>query len=455
MLPRMSAALIVALLLLLIGLPSGMPSAYAADFIDAAGRRVVLPDRIGRVLPAERNAEVLLYVLAPNTLAGIERTRQRAATLPRNAHMPFVLDWQLRTSPAQMVLAAREVGAQVIVDAGTVTPDRAAYADAVQQQSGIPYILVDDSFARMPAMLRSLGAILGVADRADDLATFAEHSIAGLRGRLLIRQPDSRPRVYYGLGYDGMRVPLPGSPADAAITESGAINVANQIGRGGELQITPAQLREWDPDVIIAGQRSFYDQLRRGGPWRRLTAVRGHHVYLEPTNPFGWIENPSGVNRLIGLYWLSSLFYPDATQEDLRSITCDFYNRFYRIKLTNAQLEALVVPAGAQPVQASRALPEPLVGLGAAPPSSLATPNIPNPGAATPVPPGGSAGAPPIPGLPNSAATAACNLPNSGPSPQPLPGLAPTPSNMPNALPPTGPPVGEPGRRPRQPTAQP
>src|SRR5579864_1655614 len=44
-------ALVAALLL-------SLPAARAADFIDAAGRHVALPSRIGRVLPAERNAEV-------------------------------------------------------------------------------------------------------------------------------------------------------------------------------------------------------------------------------------------------------------------------------------------------------------------------------------------------------------------------------------------------------------
>jgi hypothetical protein len=73
---RSPAVLLAALLFMLIGLLPGLTR--AADFIDAAGRRVVLPDHIGHALPAERNAEVLLYVLAPNALVGIERTPQRA-----------------------------------------------------------------------------------------------------------------------------------------------------------------------------------------------------------------------------------------------------------------------------------------------------------------------------------------------------------------------------------------
>jgi hypothetical protein len=355
------------------------------------------------------------------------------------------------------------VAADLIVDAGTVTPDRAAFADEVQRLTGIPYILVDDGFARMPQVLRSLGAVLGVADRAGDLATFAEHSIAALRGRLLIRPPNTRPRVYYGLGPDGLSTPLPGSPAGGAINEAGALNVAAGLGRGGEVRITRAQLLAWNPDVIIAERRGFFDSLRRDRQFRQLAAVRDKHVYLEPTDPFGWIEDPSGVNRLIGLYWLSRLFYPDATQEDLRTTACEFYDKFYRIKLTNRRLEQMVVPAGASPAEAPRPVSEPLVGLGAAPPSSLApaTPGAPNPNAANPRAPNHPGALPPVPGMPNTSPTSACTVP-TGPMPQPLPGITSNPPPSPSTgipsdlLPPSNAPAGvpPPGRRGR-PTGQP
>jgi hypothetical protein len=45
------------------------------------------------------------------------------------------------------------------------------------------------------------------------------------------------------------------------------------------------------------------------------------------------------------LYWLTGLFYPDQYQEDLRTNAREFYDKFYRIKLTDRQLEALVRPA--------------------------------------------------------------------------------------------------------------
>jgi iron complex transport system substrate-binding protein len=427
---RSPAAVLLAVLLAAFAAFICAEPARSSDFTDAAGRRVALPAQISRILPAEPNAEVLVFVLAPDKLVGLSQLPGRSGLLPRAARLP-VLGWRPRSVPASMADTARQLRPDLIIDAGTVTPDRAAFADQVTQQTGIPYILVDDSFARMPTVLRSTGAMLGDSDRAIDLALFAEHAIAGLRGRLLIRPANARPHVYYGRGPDGLTAALPGSPAGEAIDEAGAINVASPLGRGAEAAISREQLLGWDPEIIIAAERSFYGALQRNPAWRRLSAVRNKRVYLEPNNPFGWIEGPSGVNRLIGLYWLSMLFYPDATQEDLRATTCDFYDKFYELKLTNAQLEAMVRPAGAQAPAALRPLDEPLVGLGTAPASK---PPSGTPGTPSPAPSALSTG-------PETSAAATCTIP-TGPSPY----LSPT-TAIPGAAPPDGlPPTGRRGR---------
>ncbi len=433
---RSPAALLAASLLLGGAVLLSTGPAHSAEFTDAAGRSVALPDHIGHIMPAERNAEVLVFVLAPDKLAGLSRLPGRGSLLPHAAGLP-VLGWRPRSTPASMADTARQLRPDLIIDAGTVTPDRAAFADQVQQLTGIPYILVDDSFARMPTLLRSLGAVLGDRDRAIDLALYAEHAIAGLRVRLLIRSAGTRPHVYYARGRDGLTTALPGSPAGEAIDEAGAINVAGPLGRGTEVAIKREQLLAWDPEIIIAETRGFYDALQRNPAWRRLSAVRNKRVYLEPGSPFGWIEDPSGINRLIGLYWLSSLFYPDATQEDLRATTCDFYDKFYELNLTNAQLEAMVRPAGAPPVEVPRPVGEPLVGLGAAPPSTLPSGA---PGAVTAQP-----GAPSA--MPGATPAATCVVP-TGPSPQPLPGITGPGITPLDTLPPAGTPgVAAPRRR--------
>ena len=451
--------------------------AGAADFVDSAGRHVLLSEPIERVMPANPAAEVLVYVLAPGKLAGADRAARRAV-----GRRAAVLGWRPGMDPVAMAGTARRVGADVIIDAGPVTPERAAYADQVQQLSGIPYILVDDSFARMPSMLRSIGVLLGVTERARHLGRYAEDTINLLRGRLLIQGPETRPRVYYGRQPNGLEAALPASPEGEAIDQAGAINVAGVLGRGGLVAITSALLDRWNPDVIIAERRSFYNALRRGRAWRGLAAVRNKRVYLEPAYPFGWIDDPPGVNRLIGLHWLSGLFYPDENQEDLRSSVCEFYDLFYGIKLTNAQVEAMVRPAGAPPPETTRGTGESIPGLGitpsipttpapstpTTPPSSAApsasttappvtaptTPAVPGADTSTPPPPVAPLSpvtpSAPLPALPPtpSTANATCTLPGANSPLNPTPMTSTSPGTSPLGEAPAGTPgLAPPGRR--------
>ena len=244
-------------MLLLAACLAGPGPAQAGDFVDSAGRRVLLPEPIERVMPANPTAEVLVYVLAPERLVGASRAARRGAAASR--HVP-VLGWRPGMGPASMAETAAQLRAQLILDAGPVTPERAAFADQVQQLAGIPYILVDDSFVRMPSMLRGIGALLGVTEHGRHLGRYAEDTINMMRGRLLIQAPETRPHVYYGRRADGLETALPGAPEGESIEQAGAINVARVLGRDGLAAITPAQLYEWNPEIIIAEERS-YDEI--------------------------------------------------------------------------------------------------------------------------------------------------------------------------------------------------
>jgi iron complex transport system substrate-binding protein len=275
----------------------------------------------------------------------------------------------------------------LIIEAGPVAPEAATRAEQVQQQTGVPYLVLDNSIEATPHNLRVIGALLGAIERGDDLAKYTDYAIDSMRGRLLIAPADERPLVYYGRGPDGLETGLGGSQAMAAIDQTGVINVAGQLGRGELTRVTRDQVIDSNPPIIIAQQRSFYDSLLRSTAWRGLIAVARTQVYLAPADPFGWIDDPAGINRIIGLYWLTGLFYPDQYQEDLRTNAREFYDKFYRIKLTDQQLEALVRPA--ERAGESRRIGVPLLG---AEPVPFPNPNAPAPSGS---PPGrGGLGAP-------------------------------------------------------------
>src|SRR6516165_12715813 len=114
---------------------------HAADFVDSAERYVVLPDRIGRVMAADQSAAVLVFVLAPEKLVGWSRplSREQRAYLPAKfARLPVAGQLNGPTPTASTDVAAR-LRPDLIIDTGIVSPETAARADAIQQQTGIPY----------------------------------------------------------------------------------------------------------------------------------------------------------------------------------------------------------------------------------------------------------------------------------------------------------------------------
>ena len=258
---------------LLLALPAG--SAQAAGFVDAAERYVVVLDRIGRIMTANPAADVLVFALAPDKLMGWSAplSRGQRAYIPAKfARLPIV-GGAVRPNPAETVQVVARMRPDLIIEAGPVTPEAAARAEQIQQQTGVPYIVLDNGIQATPQTLRIIGALLGAAERGNDLAKYADYAIDALRGRLLIAPADERPIVYYGRGPDGLETGLGGSQAMADIDQAGVINVAARLGRGELTRVTRDQVIDWDPAIIIAQQRSFYDALLRSTAWRGLIAV--------------------------------------------------------------------------------------------------------------------------------------------------------------------------------------
>jgi iron complex transport system substrate-binding protein len=320
-------------------------------FTDAAGREVVVPAKIDRVFAAGPPAAILVYTLAPDKLLGWSREvrpAEREYMPEKYADLPVLgrLTGKGNTANIETVVAARP---DIILDVGDVDPTYVSLAERTQEQTGIPYVLLDGSFPKTPETYRLLGTLLGEEARGAELAGYAEQTMADLDERLAQIPAGDRPRVYYGRGPEGLETGLGGSINVEILERIGATNVAAAAGTGGLTNVSPEQILGWDPDAVLLSDPKFYRAVSGDPRWQGLRAVREGRVYLAPGLPFGWFDAPPGVNRLIGVRWLTSVLYPDKFPEDLRSITRDFYSRFYHVDLSDPQLDKLLQPATAGP----------------------------------------------------------------------------------------------------------
>jgi ABC-type amino acid transport substrate-binding protein len=66
-------------------------------------------------------------------------------------------------------------------------------------------------------------------------------------------------------------------------------------------------------------------------------------VYLSPALPWGWVNEPPSVNRLLGPHWVVRTLDRAVDTEDLWRQANEFYRRFYPVALNQQQLVDLVL----------------------------------------------------------------------------------------------------------------
>jgi iron complex transport system substrate-binding protein len=337
-LPRLLFAVVAAIL--------AIGGARGAEITDAAGRKVVVPDQVKQVFAAGPPAAIVLFTLAPDKLLGWTRapSPEEAAYLPeryRNLPTHGRLTGRGNDVNLEKVLA---LDPDLVVDIGSVGPTYASLADRVVEQTGIPAILLGGRLDELPATYRLLGGVLGVAERAERLASYIEKTLDEASARIARLPPEARPRVYYARGQDGLDTALTGSINVEALDFVRARNVAGEAGGRGLATVSLEQVIAWNPEAIVTVDPAFAKNVRSDPLWATVDAVRNGRIYLAPQYPFPWVDFPPSVNRVIGVRWLASVLYPEAFPEPLDAITREFYDLFYQRELSDSELAALLNP---------------------------------------------------------------------------------------------------------------
>ncbi len=200
------------------------------------------------------------------------------------------------TGPQDTNAAVQALHPDLIIDYGAVSPRYKQLAEDTQRKTGIPTLLFDGALDQIPTVARSMGRILHQPEQAEAVARMAEAILA------LPRPDGPRPTVYYARGADGLLAAAPNTDVTAVFAQLGWRVVAPD-GAGTFRPATVEAIRALDPDVIILSDPAAKGVL--GTPaWAALRAVRDGHAMVAPSEPFGWVEEPPSINRLLGRAWL-------------------------------------------------------------------------------------------------------------------------------------------------------
>lgn len=310
------------------------------------------PPQVRKVFAAGPPAGVLVAALAPEKLLGWPTPlgdAARALLGLRLRALPHTgrLSGRGSTVPLESLL---QLAPDLVIDAGTADATYVSGVRRVSEQTGLPTLLVQGRIADHAAQLREVGRLLGVAERGERLARDAEAAIALAERVRASVPPAGRPRVYYGRGADGLETGLAGSINVELLDFCAGRNVAAEAGQGSLTRVSLEQLLRWNPEVIVTQDAAFARRVLTDPLWRDLAAVRAGRVHCAPVLPFGWLDGPPGVNRLIGVRWLLEHLHPGhpalRALAPLHEAVRDFYQVFYGASLSAQAVQRLLEGEG-------------------------------------------------------------------------------------------------------------
>jgi iron complex transport system substrate-binding protein len=321
------------------------PCTEARPFTDSGDRRIDVPDEVRRVFPAGPPASVTLYSLAPEKMLGWTRAPSPEARpfLPaRYVELPEIGRLTGRGNSVNLENVI-QLMPDLVLDIGNTTATYVSLADRVQEQTHIPAVLIGGRLAETPTTLRAVGGLLGVPERAEALARYAEALLSEVQRQSAKIPAAERPSVYVARGPHGLETAVAGSIGSEVIDLLGVRNVVGKDTAPRTIvEVSPEQILAWQPDVILTIDRRFHAATRTDPVWRELKAVRDGRIHLVPALPFSWLDDPPAPNRLIGLLWLGKLLYPAFFQQDIRAEARRFYGLFYQQEPSDAQLDELL-----------------------------------------------------------------------------------------------------------------
>ena len=292
------------------------------------------PAKIEKVLSAGNPSDVLLLAVAPEKLAGF-------AGFKMESKAGVLFDGEIKKLPTLgkiagkgSTLSAEKIVAlkpDLIIDVGNVAPNYKDQADRTFAQTQVPYLLLDGRLSETPALLRKLGKLLGNEKQAEAQAKYAEDTLK--QARDFAKQHHKT--AYLARNADGLQTGQKGSIHTEAMELVGLENVA-EGDQKGLTQVSMEQLLLWNPQMIFTQYDEFYKDLENNPQWKELSAVKNQQVFFVPHTPFGWIDSPPSLNRLLGVRWLQHMLSGKGNVDFVPEIQ-RFYKLFYHIDLTNEQ----------------------------------------------------------------------------------------------------------------------
>lgn len=318
----------------------------AHEIVDMGGQSVEIPNVITKVFGTSPPSTYMIYTIDASLIVGLNFNHARG-----NNESSNMLDPRFMALPVVGGLQGggnsmnRETLLSLHPDVVFLWNNDASsqLAKYLFESSKIPSINVDlESVESLPKAYLFFGEVLNRQARAKVLSDYARVALEKTK-EIVQTNATKRPVVYYAEGADGLATECDQSFHYEAIKFAGGINphlCPTKSGLGLE-KVSLEQVILYNPDVIVAQEKEFFEKVKSDARWNSIKAIKEGKIFLVPKVPFNWIDRPPSFMRLLGVRWLTHIFYNTPNSEQFAQEMRAFYKLFLNIDLTEQQIHEI------------------------------------------------------------------------------------------------------------------
>lgn len=311
-------------------------------FTDSCGREVTVPADIQKIAVSGPLAQMVVFAIAPDKMVGVANAWDESAKAYFDAkYLELPLLGQLYGGKGELNLETLLAAApDVVIDVGEPKGSMAEDLDALQEQTGIPFVHIDAYLASMDDTYAMLGDLLAMPNEAQGLADYCRYAYDKVKA---IADSVEKVNLLYVTGEEGLNVIARGSyhaeVIDMLCNNLAVVDEPSSKGTGNEVDME--QILNWNPAVVIFAPGSIYSTVADNENWQTIPAIRDGRYYEVPMGPYNWMGFPPSVQRILGMQWMAKVLYPDAADYDMYETTQTYFQLFYHCDLTAEQYAAL------------------------------------------------------------------------------------------------------------------
>ena len=179
-------------------------------FTDSCGREVKVPTDIQKVAVSGPLAQMVVFAIAPDKMVGVANAWDESAKAYFDAkYLELPLLGQLYGGKGELNLETLLAAApDVVIDVGEPKDSMAEDLDALQEQTGIPFVHIDAYLASMDDTYAMLGDLLAMPNEAQGLADYCRYAYDKVKA---IADSVEKVNLLYVTGEEGLNVIARGS----------------------------------------------------------------------------------------------------------------------------------------------------------------------------------------------------------------------------------------------------